>query len=126
MWETRILELTAIVDELERKPACTRARTLEIANVMKDDSKVQFYTGFPSKEHLQKFLGLAINYLQYWKGNNTTKSQRKKCGCQRKLSLSEEFIILFYVGYVWGCLRRIRLIGSVYMYLLSHGYLSHR
>ena len=42
VWETRILELTALVDELKRKLASTRARTLEIDNVMKDDSKVHW------------------------------------------------------------------------------------
>ena len=96
IWETRILELTAKVDELEGKLASTRARTLDIDSVLKDDNKVQFYTGFPSKDHLQicfEFLGPAVNCLQYWKANNTAKVQRKKCGRQRKLSPLEEFFL---------------------------------
>ena len=98
IWETRILKLTAKVDELEGKLASSRARTLDIDSVLKDDNKVQFYTGFPSKDHLQicfEFLGPAVNCLQYWKANNTTKVQRKKCGGQRKLSPLEEFFFDF-------------------------------
>ena len=53
VWEARILGLTAKVDELERKLASTRACTLEIDNTQKYDSKVQFYTSFPSKGHLK-------------------------------------------------------------------------
>ena len=59
---------TAKVDELERKLASTRACTLEIDNTQKDDSKVQFYTSFPSKGHLKicfEFLGPAVNRIQY-------------------------------------------------------------
>ena len=117
------MELTAKVDELEGKPASARACTREIDNILKDDSKAQFYSGFPSKEHLQicfEFLGPTVNHLQYWKANNIKRSQRKKCGHQRRLSPLEEF----FVDYIWGCLKRIWLIGLVYMYLLFHAYLS--
>lgn len=68
VWETRILELIAKVDDLERKLASTRARTLEIDDVLKDNSKVLYYTVFPSKKHLQiyfEFLGPAVNRIQY-------------------------------------------------------------
>ena len=81
------------MDELEGKLVGARARTLEIDNILKDDSKVQFYTGFPSKEHLQicfEFLGPVVNHFQYWKANNTKKSQRNKCRRHRKLSPLEE------------------------------------
>ena len=56
IWETTILELTAKVDELEGKLASTRARTLDIDSVLKDNNKVQFFTGYPSKDHLQIYL----------------------------------------------------------------------
>ena len=86
--------------KLDGKLASTRPCTLEIDNVMKDNSKVQFYTGFPSKENLQicfEFAGSAVNHLQYWKANNTTISQRKilslKCGLQRTLSPLEELCL---------------------------------
>ena len=115
VWEIRILELTTKGDKLDGKLASTRPRTLEIDNVIKDNSKVQFYTGFPSKENLQicfEFAGYTVNHFKYWKEKNTTISQRKilflKCGLQRKLSPLEEFCLV----------RRIWLIGSVYMYLL--------
>ena len=68
----------------------------EIDIILKDDNIIQFYTGFPSKEHLQicfEFLGPAVNHLQYWKANNTKRSQRKKCGRQRKLSPLEEIFL---------------------------------
>ncbi len=82
------------MDELEGKLAEARARTLDIDNVLKEDSKVQFYTGLPCKEQLQlcfDFLGPSVDHLQYWGANNTTKLQKLKCGRHRKLSPFEEF-----------------------------------
>ena len=106
VWEIRILELTTKGDKLDGKLASTRPRTLEIDNVMKDNSKVQFYTGFPSKENLQicfEFAGSAVNHLQYWKAKQYHYITKKKilslkCGLQRKLSPLEEFFCRLRLG----------------------------
>ena len=64
--------------------------------ILQNDTKVQFYTGFPSRKHFEicfKFLGPSVSCLQYWGSQNALKQHERKCGPQRKLSPLEEFFL---------------------------------
>ena len=96
-WETRITELEARVVLLEKQLNETRACTLSIDTILQNDTKVQFYTGFPSQKHFEicfKFLGPSVSCLQYWGSQNASKQHGRKCGPQRKLSPLEEFFLI--------------------------------
>ena len=74
-WETRITELEARVVLLEKQLNETRARTLSIDTILQNDTKVQFYTGFPSRKHFEicfKFPGPSVSCLQYWGSQNAS------------------------------------------------------
>ncbi len=67
-----------------------------VNTILSDDTKVQFYTGFPSRRHLEicfKFLWPSVTCLQYWGSQKAKDQQGRKCGPTRKLSPLEEFVI---------------------------------
>ena len=69
-----------------------------VLNILNSDEKVQFYTGFPSRQHLEicfSFLGPSVNCLQYWGSKNSLSQQGNKCGRKRKLSPLEEFVMTY-------------------------------
>ena len=95
-WESRIHELQSKVQELESRLAESQACACSIETILKNDNKVQFYTGFPSRQHLNicfDFLGPSVTCLQYWGSKNTVRQKERKCGRRRKLSPLEEFVI---------------------------------
>lgn len=100
-YDNEVVKLRARVTELEEELSIfCQERGSGMANfrlqaIADDDSKVAFYTGFPSYAHLKvcfNFLGLAVNHL-YYKESISVTQERKKTR-PRSLSALNEFFLL--------------------------------
>ena len=76
-----------------------------VSNVLSTDQKTKFYTGLPTIGHfdlLFRFVKPKCEKMKYWKGRKNTvvnkrnfvKKSPKKSGCQRKLSMKCELILV--------------------------------
>lgn len=89
-------KLAVITKELEMKKEQFKSQILRLSHIKDNDSKVSFYTGFPSNKTLEacfKFLGPAVSQLQY--GNLCDGKPGKRCR-PHALPPSKEFF--FNIG----------------------------
>ena len=91
----RILE-----KQVEKAMKDMNNQKFRLCNIVDDDSKRRFYTGFPSYKSLLacfKFLGPAAHQFSYSSKSNDTHG--KNCRPRSLLSLEEFF--LFWFGFDW-------------------------
>ena len=88
---TKILELEQQLKDLKLK---LDKQKFCLTNICSDDSKVAFYTGFPSQSSLQacyNFLGPAVSKLSHIP---TAEETTRKCGRPRSLLPEDEFFLI--------------------------------
>ena len=96
MLRSKVLNLEKKLEEVEKK---VKAAKFTLSNIKDDDSKVSFYTGFPSFSTLRAFfyfLGPAVDSLKYSKRQEEADIQsgtENKCLRQRTLLPFEEFFM---------------------------------
>ena len=123
--DERIEHLEAEIEVLKLK---LRRSELCLSNIAHSNSKVQFYTGFRDYSTLMavyKMLGPAVDCLKYW-GSEIKGDVKSIQGRNCSLPHTDEyFMVMVLHGLNLGFLSKTLLNASVYLFLLSHAFVSH-